>query len=83
MPEIIPVRPDDAWLSQILDRVRSGGDLVLAKDGQAFARLVRVEPVVQKGDPSAPVEFREVVGKEGFVMMKPPEGTPQGPSKPG
>ena len=73
MPEIIPVRPDDAWLAQILDRVRSGGDIVLAKDGQVFARLVRVEPALAKGD-AAPAEFREVVGKEGFVMMMPPEG---------
>lgn len=81
MPEIIAVRPEDAWLAEILDRVRTGGDIVLAKDGQAFARLVRVEPISRKGDPDTPLEFRELVGAEGFVMIRPTEGSHPVPPK--
>lgn len=71
MPEIVPVRPDDTWLADLLDRVDSGGDIVLAKGGRSVARLVRVEAQAAKGDAKDP-EFKPVVGM-GLVMMPPPE----------
>lgn len=72
LPEIIAIREDDAWLAEILTRVRAGGDIVLAKAGEPYARLVRLEPLVPRAD-APPPEFHELVGQEGFVMMRKPD----------
>ncbi len=43
MPEIINVHQAKTHLSKLLERVRAGEELILAKNGRPYARLVPLE----------------------------------------
>lgn len=47
-PEIINVQEAKTHLSRLLDRAHEGEEIVLAKAGKPYARLVPFEPVERK-----------------------------------
>lgn len=44
MSEIVNVHEAKTHLSRLLERVRAGEEIVLAKNGHPYARLVPIEP---------------------------------------
>lgn len=43
MPTVVNVGQAKTHLSSLLERVRAGGEIILAKNGQPYARLVPLE----------------------------------------
>ena len=44
MPDIVNVHEAKTHLSRLLERVRAGEEIILAKGGKPYARLVPLEP---------------------------------------
>ena len=48
MKKIVNVLEAKTHLSQLLDRVRAGEEIILAKNGKPYARLVPLEPAKKR-----------------------------------
>jgi prevent-host-death family protein len=58
MDTVVNVRAAKAHLSQLLERAHAGEEIIIAKAGKPYARLVPIEPVAKRplGFVDAPVD---------------------------